>query len=147
MTTHAWMTAAVLALASAAASAADPMPAHAGHGAMGHDMAAQPSAVAPAASEHAGHASMGRDMSAKPSAATAAVPMVDAEVRRVDAAGGKLTLKHGPLPNLNMGAMTMAFAVKDAEWLKTAKVGDKVRVAVDRVNGTLTVVALEAATH
>lgn len=144
MKRHAWMSAAVLALASAAASAADPMPAHTGHGAMGHDTGAKSSA---AASEHAGHAATGHDTSAKPNVATAAVPMVDAEVRRVDAAAGKLTLKHGPLPNLNMGAMTMVFAVKDAAWLKTAKVGDKVRVAVDRVNGTLTVVALEAATH
>jgi Cu/Ag efflux protein CusF len=141
------MSAAVLALVSAAASAADPMPAHAGHGAMGHDMGAKSSAAAPAAAvEHAGHTATGHDASAKPNAATAAAPMVDAEVRRVDAAAGKLTLRHGPLPNLDMGAMTMAFAVKDAAWLKTAKVGDKVRVAVERVNGTLTIVALEAAT-
>ena len=144
MKTHAWMTAAVLALASTAAWAADPMPVHAGHNAMGHDIGTTPSAAAP---EHAGHAARGHDTSAEPNAATATAPMVDAEVRRVDIAGRKLTLKHGPLPNLSMGAMTMAFAVKDPGWLTTAKVGDKVRIAVERVNGTLTVVALEAATH
>jgi Cu/Ag efflux protein CusF len=115
---YGWMTAVALALGSAAVWSADPMQEHAGHGAMGHEMGAK---------------------------ASAATPMVDAEVRRIDVAGRKLTLNHGPLTHLNMGAMTMVFAVKDATWLQTLKVGDKVRVAVDRVDGTLTVVAIEAA--
>jgi Cu/Ag efflux protein CusF len=75
----------------------------------------------------------------------AVLPMTDAEVRKVDAKAGKLTLRHGRLENLDMAPMTMVFGVKDPAWLVTLKAGDKMRVAVDRVNGTLTVVALEPA--
>jgi Cu/Ag efflux protein CusF len=41
--------------------------------------------------------------------------------------------------------MTMVFGVRDPTWLSTLKVGDKVRIAVERVDGVLTVVALEPA--
>jgi len=35
--------------------------------------------------------------------------MSHGEIRKVDAAAGKLTIKHGPLENLGMDAMTMAY--------------------------------------
>jgi len=37
--------------------------------------------------------------------------MSHGEVRKVDAAAGKLTIRHGPLENLGMGPMTMVFKV------------------------------------
>ena len=37
----------------------------------------------------------------------------DGEVRRVDKEAKKLTIKHGPIPNLDMESMTMVFHVKD----------------------------------
>ena len=38
--------------------------------------------------------------------------MSHGEVRKVDAAAGKLTIRHGHLENLGMGPMTMVFKVK-----------------------------------
>ncbi len=71
------------------------------------------------------------------------VAMSEGEVRRVDSAVGKLTLRHGPLANMEMPAMTMVFRVKDPAWLTQLKVGDKVRFVAERVDGNLTVTALE----
>jgi Cu/Ag efflux protein CusF len=47
-------------------------------------------------------------------------------VRKVDTANQKITLRHGPLSNLGMPAMTMVFSVQDAAQLEGLKVGDKV---------------------
>lgn len=71
--------------------------------------------------------------------------MVNAEVRKVDKDQGKLTLAHDPIPNLEMPRMTMMFHVKDPAMLDKVKPGDKVRFAADRVEGQLTVTALEPA--
>ena len=54
-------------------------------------------------------------------------------------------LAHGPLTNLEMPAMTMAFKVSNAGWLDQMKTGDKIRFMADNVNGALTVVHFEAA--
>ena len=92
-----------------------------------------------AASDHAGHGA-----AAKPMAA-AKMDMVDGLVKKVDKTAGKVTLAHGPLVNLDMPAMTMAFRVGDAAWLDRMKAGDKIRFMADNVDGTLTVVHFEAA--
>jgi Cu(I)/Ag(I) efflux system protein CusF len=39
--------------------------------------------------------------------------MAEAEVRRVDKDSKKVTLKHGPIKNLDMPPMTMVFQVRD----------------------------------
>lgn len=70
--------------------------------------------------------------------------MVDGQVRKIDKSAGKLTLSHGPLPNLGMPAMTMVFRVKDASWLDQIKEGDKIRFLADKVNGAFTVVDFKA---
>jgi Cu(I)/Ag(I) efflux system periplasmic protein CusF len=66
-------------------------------------------------------------------------------VTKIDQKQGKITLKHGPIKNLGMDAMTMVFAVGDPTMLKTVKVGDKVKFEADRVNGRITVTKLEKA--
>ena len=91
-------------------------------------------AVAP---EHAAH-----HASAAPGAAT---PTTDGEVRKIDREQGKVTLKHGPIANLDMPRMTMVFKVARPEMLDGIKEGDKVKFAADRVNGAFTVTAIEAA--
>ena len=48
------------------------------------------------------------------------------EVRRVDKEAGKVTIKHGPLTNLDMPAMTMVIRVKDPAMLDQMKAGDKI---------------------
>jgi Cu/Ag efflux protein CusF len=64
-------------------------------------------------------------------------------VTRIDQKQGKITLKHGPIRNLDMEGMTRVFAVGDPAVLKTVKVGDKVKFEADRVNGRITVIRIE----
>lgn len=71
--------------------------------------------------------------------AHAADDMSDGEVRKIDAAQGKLTLKHGEIKNLDMPAMTMVFNVKDKAMLAPLKTGDKVKFKVISDNGKLVV--------
>ena len=77
----------------------------------------------------------------KPAAASAA--LTDGEVRKVDRAAGKLTIKHGPMPKFDMPAMTMAYRVKDKAMLEQLKPGDKIRFDADGVGGEFTVLRLE----
>ena len=81
-----------------------------------------------------------------PVAATsaAATDMTEAEVRKVDLNAGKITLKHGPIKNLDMPPMSMVFQVKDPALLGPVKAGDKVRFTADKINGAYTVLTLEA---
>ena len=74
--------------------------------------------------------------------APAQARMVDGVVKKVDKSAAKVTLSHGPLMNLGMPAMTMAFRVKDAVWLDSMKEGQKIRFAID---DKMTIVRLEAA--
>ena len=69
--------------------------------------------------------------------------MTDGEVKKVDKDAGKLTIKHGPLTNLDMPGMIMVFRVKDPAMLDQVKEGDKIRFVADRVNGAITVVELK----
>ena len=50
-------------------------------------------------------------------------PMVSGTVEKVDAGAGKVTIDHGPIPNLNMDAMTMVFRVQDPALLQGVKAG------------------------
>ena len=73
-----------------------------------------------------------------------AVQLTEGEVRKVDKETGKITLKHGPIENLEMPAMTMVFQVKDEAVLDTVKPGDKVRFRAEKVKGNFTVTRIEA---
>jgi Cu(I)/Ag(I) efflux system periplasmic protein CusF len=66
-------------------------------------------------------------------------------VRKVDLEQGKVTLRHGPLVNLDMPAMTMIFTAADPKLLDGLKQGDKVRFTSDKKDGTFIVTAIEAA--
>ncbi|HEX8962448.1 MAG TPA: copper-binding protein, partial [Rhodocyclaceae bacterium] len=99
-------------------------------------------AAAMAADGHEHHHGMAMEKAAQPAAQAA---WVDGTVKKVDAAGGKLTLTHGPLDNLGMPAMTMAFRVKDKAWLGQIKEGDHIRFVADYVDGAVTVVRYEPA--
>ena len=100
-------------------------------------IAASLSAATLAAGEHEGHGAM---HAASPSPASTA--MADGLILKVDKPGGKLKISHGPLPN-GMGAMTMDFRVKDAAWLDQLKEGERIRFAIDTINGAMTVVRFE----
>lgn len=75
--------------------------------------------------------------------AAMAGPLSDGLVKKVDKAQGKLTLRHGPLVNLDMPPMTMVFRVTDPAWLDQLKPGDKIRFRADQVDGVLTVTRLD----
>lgn len=79
-------------------------------------------------------------------ATPATSPMSEGEVKKIDKASGKITIKHGPLANLGMPGMTMVFRVKNPAMLEQVKSGDKIRFNAEKMNGALTVVAIEADT-
>ena len=76
-------------------------------------------------------------------ASQAANAMAEGEVRRVDKEAKKITLRHGPLPNLDMPAMTMVFQVSDAAMLEQVKPGDKVKFQAEKVGSAYTVTKIE----
>ncbi|KWB82703.1 copper-binding protein [Burkholderia ubonensis] len=101
-------------------------------------------ALAFSAASHAAGEMGNMDMSGgAKQGAEAASGMSHGEIRKVDTAAGKLTIKHGPLENLGMDAMTMVFKVKDAAMLSQVKAGDKIDFVADEVNGALTVTKLQ----
>ena len=73
----------------------------------------------------------------------AASETTEAEVRKVDKAAKKITLKHGEIKNLDMPPMTMVFQVKDAALLERVQAGDKVRFTADKVGGIYSVTTLQ----
>ena len=77
------------------------------------------------------------------SAAGAAVAKAEGEVRKVDKEAKKLTLRHGPIPNLEMPDMTMVFRVANPRMLDGLEAKQKVRFTADRIEGQLTVTSLE----
>jgi Cu/Ag efflux protein CusF len=88
-------------------------------------------ATAATLAQHSGH---------PPAAgAPAATELADGEVRRIDLARGTILLKHGDIPNLGMGPMTMGFKLKDPAAAKDLKVGDKVKFAAEQQGETLIV--------
>ncbi|SEE38192.1 Copper binding protein CusF [Rhizobiales bacterium GAS188] len=66
-------------------------------------------------------------------------------VQKIDAAQQKITIKHGPLDNLGMPAMTMVFKAADPTMMTLVKVGQKIKFEADRVNGQITVTKIEKA--
>ena len=88
----------------------------------------------------------GHDMKqGMPMAAMPSADMVDGEVRKVDKAAKKITLRHAEMPHLEMPGMTMVFQVKDPAMLDSVKVGDKVRFKALKMGGAFVVVELEPA--
>ncbi len=75
-------------------------------------------------------------------AAWAQPAMTNGEVTKLDKPGGRITLKHGEIKNLDMPPMTMNFRVADPKLLDGVGVGDRVRFVAEKVNGQFTVTAL-----
>lgn len=81
----------------------------------------------------------------KTSSNAAVVTLTPGEVKKIDKEASKITIKHGPLTNLGMPAMTMVFRIKDAAMLDQVKVGDKINFYAEKLDGGITVTRLEAA--
>jgi len=68
----------------------------------------------------------------------------DGEVRRIDRDAQKITIRHGPLPQLDMPMpMTMVYQVRDVALLDRAKPGAKVRFIAENVGGAFVVTRIE----
>lgn len=80
-------------------------------------------------------------------AASAQDAMVKGEVKKIDLAAGKITLKHGPIKSLDMDdeTMTMVFRVQDPAMLKQVKVGDRVQFEAGRTAAGIAVTKLQKA--
>ena len=95
------------------------------------------------AENHKGHA--GHGGTGKPAIiAQTVAALADGEIRKIDKAQGKITLKHGEIKNLDMPPMTMVFKVKDAAILDLVKLGDKVGFTAEKIGGEYTVTGIEA---
>lgn len=73
----------------------------------------------------------------------AAAQTADGEVRKIDKAQGKITLKHGEIKSIDMPPMTMVFKVRDASLLDRVKQGDKVGFTAEKIDGEYTVTGIE----
>ncbi|MBN9498952.1 MAG: copper-binding protein [Alphaproteobacteria bacterium] len=67
----------------------------------------------------------------------------EGEVRRVNLAENKVTLRHGPIDSLDMPGMTMIFTARDPGKLSTLNVGDKVRFTAEIKDGVFYVTEIE----
>lgn len=107
-----------------------------------------PAALLAAEPDHQHAAAM--DMSAmkmdKPmTKPTATVAVSEGKVKKIDKAAGKVTLAHGPLANLGMPAMTMAFKADPPQALDRLKEGDMLRFVAEDRQGTLYATRIETA--
>ena len=93
----------------------------------------------PAAAEEAHHQGTPR------TTASAGAQLAEGEVRKVDKESAKITLRHGPIANLDMPSMSMVFQVKDPAMLDQVKAGDKVRFQAEKTGGQYTVTHIELA--
>ena len=82
---------------------------------------------------------------ATPLYAAQASTMSEGVVRKIDVANARITLRHGPLANLDMPPMTMVFRVQSPELLSGIKVGDTVKFHAEQIDGAYTVTAIQAA--
>jgi Cu/Ag efflux protein CusF len=69
--------------------------------------------------------------------------MTEGEVRKVDRANGKVTIRHEEIKNLNMPPMTMVFQVRENSLLEAVRPGDKIRFRAVQEGGKLVVTELE----
>jgi len=95
-------------------------------------------AAQPAAADDSRHG-------AGPAQVAQATTLADGEIRKVDKDTKKLTIKHGPIQNLDMPGMTMVFQVKDPAMLDQVKAGDRIKFSAEKVGGALTVTRIETA--
>jgi Cu/Ag efflux protein CusF len=92
--------------------------------------------AAPAAlAQHAGHGA--------PAATSPSTALTEGEIRRVDREAKRLTIKHGPIKNLDMPPMTMVFQVADPALLDKVRTGDKVKFQAEKKGDAYLVTRIE----
>lgn len=71
------------------------------------------------------------------------LPQVPGVIKKIQAERGKVTIKHGDIPNLEMPGMTMVFEVADPSMIETIAVGDNVLFTVTRERGVFIIQWIE----
>ncbi len=63
------------------------------------------------------------------------------EIRRLDASNGKITIKHGPISELDLPAITLVYRI-DVALLVGLQPGDKVKFTARRMDGQYVVIKI-----
>jgi Cu(I)/Ag(I) efflux system protein CusF len=82
-------------------------------------------------------------LAAHAAVASAQVPSSSGEVTRVNTRTKEITIRHEPIPHLDMGRMTMAFPVKDPAMLDRVKPGDKVQFTAEKIGNEAVITKIE----
>lgn len=69
--------------------------------------------------------------------------LAQGEIRKIDEAAAKITIRHGDIPSIGMPPMTMVFMVKDLTLLQNKQPGDKIHFDVIQEGGKLVVTRIE----
>jgi Cu(I)/Ag(I) efflux system periplasmic protein CusF len=77
--------------------------------------------------------------------AASSAQLADGEILKVAKETKKITIRHGPIPSLDMPPMTMTYQVKDPALLRQVKAGDKIRFLADKIDGAYTIIRVEPA--
>ena len=72
-------------------------------------------------------------------------PMTEGVIKKINMDTGKITIKHGPIVNLDMPPMSMVFGVQDTAMLDGLAKGDNVKFYVVDKDGKMVIEELEAA--
>lgn len=95
------------------------------------------------AQDHSGHSHHGSAPAAK--AASSEAVLTAGEVTRVDSRGGKLTIRHEEIKNLDMPPMTMVFALAESAKPAEFKTGDRVLFRAEEKEGALIITRIQPA--
>jgi Cu/Ag efflux protein CusF len=77
--------------------------------------------------------------------ASAAVEIIDGEVRKVDKANNKIVMQHSEIKSMGMPGMAMGFRLKDPAMINKLQVGDKVKFTVEQVGNDFVAGDIQAA--
>lgn len=79
--------------------------------------------------------------------AMAQVPLADlssGEVRKLDKEAQRVTIKHGPIKNLDMPGMTMVFQVRDPAVLAKLPDSGEIKFRAEQLQGAFVITQVEA---
>jgi len=74
--------------------------------------------------------------------ALADLPQVKGQIRSLNTESGEIIIKHGPIPNLNMMGMTMAFQAQDGVDMSGIAEGDTVDFTVEEKDGEYIILSI-----
>ncbi|MGB7184200.1 MAG: copper-binding protein [Burkholderiaceae bacterium] len=77
--------------------------------------------------------------------AAGSAAMTQGEIKRINKGSKKITIKHGPITNLDMPPMTMVFRVADDAMLDAVKKGDSVMFHVEDKDGAMVITEIKPA--